>query len=431
MNFNPDDNNLYALMSDGSIATIDTGTGVVSTAFTLSGEFGRLIAIAWGPAPEVQSVALTVTKTGNGTGTVSSMPSGIQCGNACSFSFKKGTSVTLSAVSNSGSTLTGWSGGGCSGTAPCTITMDTDTVVSMGFDLIDIPPTCSGPSYLPRLFGNNDFVFQYTAQAPGGLANILATHSANADVSIPPFTPGTTDRVTITVTKTFGFNSSFSAQVQDIVGHVTSCIPPTTPPTSALLDINLGPPVTLNIAAEDTESGLCEVRARVRQSGGAIVQEVVPITPNQFTETVPVELREGQVIDRLTIFDCAGNFSFFDIRTQVVVDNLVTPEGAVSKSYDPTPVANGPAGVFTITAKFRNTSTKTIVKPFFQVFLLTEGNVLLNADRGPGGLGATFTPQGSATAPFTPGSVGTFVFEIGLRTNDRFTFLVDLMGQAK
>jgi hypothetical protein len=59
--------------------------------------------------------ALTVSKSGNGAGTVTSNPSGINCGSTCSYSFNSGTSVVLSAAASSGSTFTGWSGGVCGG----------------------------------------------------------------------------------------------------------------------------------------------------------------------------------------------------------------------------------------------------------------------------------------------------------------------------
>ncbi|MES0336206.1 MAG: FG-GAP-like repeat-containing protein [Candidatus Magnetobacterium sp. LHC-1] len=73
---------------------------------------------------------LTVTKSGNGSGTVTSDPSGIDCGETCSDKFNKGIQVVLTAT---GSTFAGWSGGGCSGTGDCKITMSADTTVTATF----------------------------------------------------------------------------------------------------------------------------------------------------------------------------------------------------------------------------------------------------------------------------------------------------------
>jgi uncharacterized delta-60 repeat protein len=89
---------------------------------------------------------LTVTKTGSGSGTVTSSPSDIACGSDCSASYNQGTSVTLTAVPNSGFVFIGWSGGGCTGTGICTVTMDSaktvtaefaDTIAPTGYLLIN------------------------------------------------------------------------------------------------------------------------------------------------------------------------------------------------------------------------------------------------------------------------------------------------------
>jgi hypothetical protein len=76
---------------------------------------------------------LTVSKTGEGHGTVTSVPPGIDCGLDCSEVFPEGTPVTLTAVADVGSTFDGWSGGGCTGTGTCMITMNTDTAVTASF----------------------------------------------------------------------------------------------------------------------------------------------------------------------------------------------------------------------------------------------------------------------------------------------------------
>ena len=72
---------------------------------------------------EPLTYTLTVTKDGNGSGTVTSVPPGIDCGDSCSAGFDYNTVVTLSADPDTGSTFTGWSGEGCSGTGTCTVTM--------------------------------------------------------------------------------------------------------------------------------------------------------------------------------------------------------------------------------------------------------------------------------------------------------------------
>ncbi|MBK7075989.1 MAG: hypothetical protein IPH44_27215 [Myxococcales bacterium] len=77
---------------------------------------------------------LTITRTGTGTGTVTSTPAGVSCGTTCTFGFDYGALVTLNASATT-STFTGWTGGGCSGTGPCTVTMTAATAVSANFTL--------------------------------------------------------------------------------------------------------------------------------------------------------------------------------------------------------------------------------------------------------------------------------------------------------
>ena len=87
---------------------------------------------------------LTVSKSGAGSGTVTSSPAGINCGSTCTASYDNGTSVTLSAAAASGSTFAGWSGGGCSGTGTCTVTLTTNTTVTAAFTSAPSGPYAPG-----------------------------------------------------------------------------------------------------------------------------------------------------------------------------------------------------------------------------------------------------------------------------------------------
>src|SRR5882724_8509611 len=80
----------------------------------------------------VPTFVLTVSKTGAGTGTVTSTPADINCGAACSFAFNNKTMVTLTAAPAAGSTFTSWSGA-CTGSGGCTVTMSAVRAVTASF----------------------------------------------------------------------------------------------------------------------------------------------------------------------------------------------------------------------------------------------------------------------------------------------------------
>ena len=92
---------------------------------------GLLKDLGWALAGD--TFALNVSKTGTGSGTVTSSPEGINCGSVCSASFDYYTSVTLTAIASTGSTFSGWSGSGCAGTGDCTVTMNVAKSVSADF----------------------------------------------------------------------------------------------------------------------------------------------------------------------------------------------------------------------------------------------------------------------------------------------------------
>lgn len=81
---------------------------------------------------------LTTGKSGSGTGAITSSPAGISCTLTCSGNYISGTPVTLTATADNGSTFTGWSGGGCQGTGPCTIALNADTTITAFFLLGNI-----------------------------------------------------------------------------------------------------------------------------------------------------------------------------------------------------------------------------------------------------------------------------------------------------
>ena len=79
--------------------------------------------------------SLSVELGGNGAGSVTSAPAGIDCGATCTADYDHGTSVTLTAAAGPNSDFTGWSGA-CSGAgSDCTVTMDQARAVTATFAL--------------------------------------------------------------------------------------------------------------------------------------------------------------------------------------------------------------------------------------------------------------------------------------------------------
>jgi hypothetical protein len=87
---------------------------------------------------------LTVATSGNGVGTVSSSPAGIDCGTTCSHVYATGTSVTLTETAANGSVFSGWSGA-CSGTGNCVVALNQARSVSATFALVSGAPICVVP----------------------------------------------------------------------------------------------------------------------------------------------------------------------------------------------------------------------------------------------------------------------------------------------
>ncbi len=137
---------------DGPIATYSwlingqTLSGqTISYTFTAVGEYPIKLTVtdSQGQTDSIQKTvkvsnnliySLTVSKSGLGSGTVSSSQTGINCGNDCSESYAHGGSVTLTASPTLGSTFAGWSGA-CSGTGNCTVTMTQAQNVTATFNL--------------------------------------------------------------------------------------------------------------------------------------------------------------------------------------------------------------------------------------------------------------------------------------------------------
>jgi hypothetical protein len=125
--------NLTAQAAAGSVFTGWSGAGCTgSSTCTVTPTTATTVTATFGLKTPPQ-VSLTVTKVGTGTGTVTTMQQGINCGSTCKQSYTSGTTVTLNAAAGPNSVFKGWMGGGCTGTTSCTLTLGSSRVVNATF----------------------------------------------------------------------------------------------------------------------------------------------------------------------------------------------------------------------------------------------------------------------------------------------------------
>ncbi len=169
---------------------------------------------------------LTVTKAGAGTGTVTSAPAGINCGVDCGESYAQGTVVTLTAVAGTASTFGGWSGGGCTGTAQCVVTVTAATVVTATFNAQTFPltVTVTGPANSGGVLSNPVGITCPTTCTANYLSGTAVTLTAQASqgFSFQGWTgAGCSGTGTCTVTMT---------QAQSVTATFVQTGPPPPPP---------------------------------------------------------------------------------------------------------------------------------------------------------------------------------------------------------
>lgn len=84
------------------------------------------------PAP-VPPVTLSVVKSGTGSGTITSTPTGADCGTTCTLEVAPGTVVTLTATPTTGNSVAGWGDACTTASATCAVTVTADRTVTVSF----------------------------------------------------------------------------------------------------------------------------------------------------------------------------------------------------------------------------------------------------------------------------------------------------------
>ena len=117
-------------------------------------------------------VTLTVTLLGDGGGTVSSGDSVIACPDTCTGTYFEGDTVTLTTVSDAGSSFLIW-GGACSGTGDCELTLTADTDVTALFAL-DASFSTFSAAIVASADDGEEFVSDVNDTNPAGTTRITS-----------------------------------------------------------------------------------------------------------------------------------------------------------------------------------------------------------------------------------------------------------------
>lgn len=139
----------------GKNAFAGSSHGYVSTRFDLSALAGQSVQFGWRLGTDSTGSSwgwaldnwriytcqpgfeLGFTTTGNGSGSVTSTPAGIDaCSLPCKAGYTTGSSVTLAATAATGSVFAGWSGA-CTGMGACQVTMNSAKTVTANFTSIN------------------------------------------------------------------------------------------------------------------------------------------------------------------------------------------------------------------------------------------------------------------------------------------------------
>lgn len=287
-----------------------SGTGTVNHAVTVTAPAGVLdSSSANNTSADVDNVGpalstLTVNKSGVGTGTVSTVPGGINCGTAClsdNAQYPTGTQVVLYASAPSGSIFAGWSGGGCSGTASsCTLTLAGATAVTADF---------TTPLTVTPVVGANGSVAPNVAQpvAPNGTTSFTVTPSAG-------YAPDITDNCAASGTQTGG---TFVGNTYTTNAIAQSC--------NVNFDFtNVGvSTVTPSVGANGS---ITPNSARTVLTGGSVSFTVVPNSgySTLVGGTCPAGTWSGSVYTISPVnADCSANFTF----GLLTANNDIAPSG--------------------------------------------------------------------------------------------------------
>lgn len=217
------------------------------------------------------SYSLTVDTAGDGAGTVTSDPPGIDCGADCEESWPSATAqrVQLRATPQAGSVFRGWDGD-CSGTGECAVWMTQDVTVTATFAV-----------GTPRTFT----VTSLADQGPGSLRQAVIEANANAGDDTIALADGLTGTVSLT-SGAIAITDSLT-----LSGPGADRLAISGNDATQILLINPGPQGVVAISGLTIRNG----RDSVGNGGGAI-----------FIESGQVTIRDSAIMDSVSDLGSGG-----------------------------------------------------------------------------------------------------------------------------
>jgi len=175
-------------------------------------------------------VTVSVSKSGTGSGSVTSSPRGIACGATCSDEFGSGLQLALIATPNTGATFGGWGSGPCHGQgSTCLFTPTTTVAIAATFTDIT-PPTTTPPLtglrsgttlgsyYLPGIV-----TWRAADSGGSGLASYDVARSLNGGAYTLIATGLTSPRLNVRLS--FGYSFRFEVRAHDHAGNIGAWSP--------------------------------------------------------------------------------------------------------------------------------------------------------------------------------------------------------------
>jgi hypothetical protein len=173
---------------------------------------------------------LSVNEDGTGSGQVTGPA--IDCPGTCTANAFVQSVLTMTATPAAGSTFTGWSGGGCTGTSPCTVVMNGDANITATFTKTPPPPqrtltvTLAGIGHGTVTGGQINCPGTCTQTAQGG-STVTLTATPSAGSMFNGWTGGGcigTGPCTTTVSGNVTITATFSPTVKDTTAELAKLL---------------------------------------------------------------------------------------------------------------------------------------------------------------------------------------------------------------